>query len=63
MSLRESYENQEITEICWINGKDNPADACTKKNLNRALETLISTNCLRIKVEALVDRLEPARSS
>jgi hypothetical protein len=63
MSLRESYENREITEIRWINGKDNPADACTKKNPNSALESLILENSLHLKVEASVDRLEPARSS
>jgi len=63
MSLRESYENREITEIRWINGKDNPADACTKKNPNVALENLVLKNQLYVKVEASVDRLEPARSS
>ena len=60
MSLRESYEKREINEIRWINGKDNPADACTKKTPNLALEKLVSTNRLRIKVEASVERLEPA---
>ena len=62
MSLRESYEKREINEIRWINGKDNPADACTKKMPNQALEKLVSTNRLQIKVEAFVERLEPARS-
>jgi hypothetical protein len=57
MSLRESYENREITEVRWINGKDNPADACTKKQPNTALEKLVSCNKLKIKVEACVDRL------
>jgi hypothetical protein len=59
MSLRESYENREITEVRWINGKDNPADACTKKAPNPALEKLVSCNRLTIKVEACVDRLMP----
>lgn len=44
MSLRESYKRKEISEILWVDGKDNPADACTKKNPNSALEKLISTN-------------------
>ncbi|KAF2726857.1 hypothetical protein EJ04DRAFT_452512 [Polyplosphaeria fusca] len=57
MSLRESYENREIQEIRWINGKDNPADACTKKTPNQALQKLVSTNHLTVKVEAFVDRL------
>jgi hypothetical protein len=63
MSLRESYEHREISEIRWINGKDNPADAFTKKAPNKALESLVSTNKLTITIEALVDRLEPVRSS
>jgi hypothetical protein len=61
MSIRESYEKREITDIRWINGKDNPADACTKKTPNSALERLISYNQLAIRVEALVDRIEPMR--
>jgi hypothetical protein len=63
MSLRESYENREITEVRWINGKDNPADACTKHTPNSALEKLVSTNTLKIRVEAFVDRLEPVRGA
>jgi hypothetical protein len=57
MSLRESYEKREINEVRWINGKDNPADACTKRSPNSALEKLVSYNKLKIKVEACVDRL------
>jgi hypothetical protein len=56
MSLRESYENREINEVRWINGKDNPADACTKRTPNSALEKLVSQNKLSIRVEACVDR-------
>jgi hypothetical protein len=59
MSLRESYEQREISEVRWINGKDNPADACTKSSPNRALESLVSHNKLMIKFEASVDRLTP----
>ena len=61
MSIRESYEKREITEIRWINGKDNPADACTKKKPNSALKELISSNQLTISVEASVDRLDPVQ--
>lgn len=57
MSLREAYEKKEISEVRWIDGKDNPADACTKKAPNGALEKLISTNTLKIRVEAYVERL------
>lgn len=62
MSLRESYENREIAEVRWINGKDNPADACTKKTPNTALERLVSTNQLSIKIEAFVDRTQAVRN-
>ena len=44
MALRQSYERREITEIRWINGKDNPADAMTKSTPNKALEELIDSN-------------------
>jgi hypothetical protein len=57
MSLRELYENREITKVRWINGKDNSANACTKKTPNTVLEKLVSHNKLKIKVEACVDRL------
>ncbi|KAF2726910.1 hypothetical protein EJ04DRAFT_452395, partial [Polyplosphaeria fusca] len=61
MSLWKLYENREIQEIRWINSKDNPADTCTKKTPNQALEKLVSTNHLTVKVEAFVDRLDHVR--
>ncbi|KAM4068034.1 cwf18 domain containing protein [Hirsutella rhossiliensis] len=51
MALRQSYEKREITDIRWINGADNPADAMTKASPNRALERFIDTNSLTIRVE------------
>jgi hypothetical protein len=59
MLLWELYERREITEVRWINGKDNLADACTKRTLNLALERLVSYNKLKIQVEACVERLTP----
>ena len=59
MSLRESYERREIAEICWVDGRDNPADAFTKKTPNKALEQLVSTNTLTVRVEAYVERPTP----
>lgn len=56
MALRQSYERREITEIRWINGNDNPADAFTKATPNRALEHFIDTNELSIRVEGSVQR-------
>lgn len=56
MALRESYEKRELHEVRWISGPDNPADAMTKSVPNKALETLISTNELTIRVEGWVKR-------
>jgi hypothetical protein len=56
MCLRQSYERQEITEVRWIEGNSNPADAMTKSKPCRALEELINTNKLRIESEAWVER-------
>jgi hypothetical protein len=58
MSLRESYEKREISEIRWIDGRDNPADAFTKRAPNSALTTLITTGKVTVRVEAFVDRLD-----
>lgn len=56
MSIRESYERRELTEIRWIDGRDNPADAMTKDKPNNALEKLVSTNKLTVRVDGWVDR-------
>ena len=56
MALRQSYERREITEIRWINGDDNPADAFTKAFPNRALERFITSNELTVRVDGWVQR-------
>ncbi len=56
MALRQSYERREISEIRWINGGDNPADALTKSKPNGALTHFIDTNELTIRVEGSVAR-------
>jgi hypothetical protein len=58
IALRQSYERREITEIRWIDGKDNPADAMTKSTPNKALEKFINTNQLGVQVEEWVQRKE-----
>lgn len=57
MSLREAYERREISEIRWIDGRDNPADALTKKTPN-SVATLVNDGKITVRVEAFVDRLE-----
>ncbi|KIM99826.1 hypothetical protein OIDMADRAFT_66146, partial [Oidiodendron maius Zn] len=44
MCLRQSYERREITEVRWIDGNNNPADAMTKSKPCPALRDLIDTN-------------------
>ena len=56
MALRQSYERREITEIRWINGDNNPADAFTKASPNRALEHFIDSNKLTVRVDGWVQR-------
>ncbi|KAI1000668.1 hypothetical protein K3495_g7530 [Podosphaera aphanis] len=56
MALRQSYERREITEIRWIHGDDNPADAMTKASPNKALERFIDSNKLTLRVEGFVER-------
>lgn len=56
MSIRQSYEARELTEIRWVNGDDNPADAMTKSNPNKALEIFIDTNEMIVRVEGWVER-------
>jgi hypothetical protein len=58
MAIRQSYERRELLEIRWINGQDNPADAMTKSNPNKALEEFVDTNRLRVQVEGWVKREE-----
>jgi hypothetical protein len=57
MCLRQAYERREITEVIWIKGEMNPADAMTKdKKVCDALTRLIETNKVNVKPESWVDR-------
>jgi hypothetical protein len=51
MVLRQSYKRKEITEIQWIDRKDNPADAITKSTPNKALREFVDFNQLSVQVE------------
>ena len=59
MCLKKAYERREITEIRWIDGKSNPADAMTKGDLCDALERLISTNIISVRASGWVEREKP----
>jgi hypothetical protein len=56
MSLRQAYERREATEVKWINGNSNPADAMTKAKPCQALKDLIDTNKLDLQVMEWVER-------
>ena len=51
MCLRQSYKRREITEVIWIDGDSNPADAMTKSRPCQALRDLIDSN--RIDLRAM----------
>jgi hypothetical protein len=48
MCLRQSYERREISQVVWIDGKHNIADAMTKAKCGNSLKVLIDTNRLDI---------------
>ena len=55
MCLHQAYKQRKITEVKWISGRDNPADAITKEKPCQALKFLINTNKLNLKVTEWVE--------
>ena len=56
LSLRQSYERREISEVVWIDGDCNPADAMTKTHPCQALRDLIDRNKIDLKAAGWVER-------
>lgn len=56
MSLRQSYERREVTEVKWIHGHNNPADSMTKAKVSSALKTVIDTNRINLDMTEWVER-------
>ena len=58
MGLRQSYERREISEVQWIDGASNPADALTKDGpkVCGALKALVESNTLAMRMQAWVER-------
>jgi hypothetical protein len=56
MAIRQSYERRELSEVRWVEGNSNPADAMTKANPNKALEQLIDNNQLTVKIDGWIER-------
>jgi hypothetical protein len=56
MCLRQAYERRLITEVKWIDGDANPADAMTKGKPCPALTQLIDTNRIDLQAMGWVER-------
>jgi hypothetical protein len=56
MTLREEYERRKLIDIRWIDGRDNPVDFMTKAGPNNAMEHLIDTDELTLRVQGWVNR-------
>ena len=48
MALREAYEREDLQDIRWIEGRDNPIDSIIKTCLNTVIESLIDNNKITI---------------
>jgi len=58
MCLRQAYERRLITEMKWINGEANPANAMTKGKPCIALQRLIDTNQIDLQAVGWVERTQ-----
>ena len=60
MCLRQAYERREISQVVWIDGKHNIADAMTKEKPGNSLKALIDSNRLDITDGTIgwVDRVD-----
>ena len=58
IGLRQAYERKQISEVKWIAGGSNPADAMTKASSKAcdALKKLISTNSIDLQAIGQVER-------
>jgi hypothetical protein len=61
MCLRQAYERRLITEVKWIDGNTNPADAMTKGKPCAALSQLIDTNRVELRTVGWVERTDSVR--
>ena len=58
MSLRQSYERREITEIKWIDENSNSIDVMIKSKIIFALKILIDTNRINLTAIEWIERSE-----
>ena len=60
MCLRQAYERRQVTEVKWINGETNPADAMTKGKPCTALTQLIDMNWIELQAVEWVEQMDSA---
>jgi hypothetical protein len=63
MCLRQAYERRLITEVKWIDGEANPADAMTKGKPCPALTQLIDSNQIDLQAVGWVERTPTVSAS
>jgi hypothetical protein len=63
MFLRQFYKRRKITEIRWIHNQDNPANAFTKAAANKAMERLVSSNKLNVRMKGYVKKARKKKNS
>jgi hypothetical protein len=56
MTLRQSYERREITEVRWISDDDNSADFMIKIKSFTTLKIVVDTNQIRLNSVEWVER-------
>jgi hypothetical protein len=61
--LRQAYERRLITEVKWIDGEANPADAITKDKPCPALTQLIDSNQIDLQAVKWVERTPTVSAS
>jgi len=62
MCLQQAYERRLITEVKWIDGEANPANAMTKGKPCTALSQLIDTNRIELRAVGWVERTDSAQA-
>lgn len=56
ITIRKTYEKQEIVEIKWINKESNSTNTITKSKPYQALKNLINNNTIKIKITEQIEK-------
>ena len=62
MCLRQAYERRQVTEVKWIDGNTNTAEAMTKGKPGTALSQLVDPNWIELQAVEWVERADSARA-